>query len=160
MGWVVNATSRPLYPRERDPLPIKQEVGWAERQVWTGMESVAPTGIRSPDRPARSVSLYRLRSPRPSWIKVLSNNLNLSQSCCVCKLITPWSEVLLVNIKLVQTAKPFLSCTEPENLLPWSWGQLHETHVPTSHISKLGFNNILPSMPRSSKLSLLLWFFN
>jgi hypothetical protein len=22
MGWVVNATPRPLYPRERDPIPI------------------------------------------------------------------------------------------------------------------------------------------
>jgi hypothetical protein len=22
MGWVVNATPRPLYPRERDPVPI------------------------------------------------------------------------------------------------------------------------------------------
>jgi hypothetical protein len=25
MGWVVNATHRPLYPRERDPVPIVQE---------------------------------------------------------------------------------------------------------------------------------------
>ena len=29
------------------------------------MENLAPTGIRSPDRPARSQSLYRLRSPGP-----------------------------------------------------------------------------------------------
>ena len=28
-GWVVNATPRPLYPWERDPVPIVQEVGWA-----------------------------------------------------------------------------------------------------------------------------------
>jgi hypothetical protein len=28
--------------------------------VWTGAENLAPTGIRSPDRPARSKSLYRL----------------------------------------------------------------------------------------------------
>jgi hypothetical protein len=25
MGWVVNATPRPLYSRERDPVPIVQE---------------------------------------------------------------------------------------------------------------------------------------
>jgi hypothetical protein len=31
--------------------------------VWTGAENLAPTGIRSPDRPARSQSLYRLRCP-------------------------------------------------------------------------------------------------
>jgi hypothetical protein len=28
--------------------------------VWTGAASFSPTGIRSPDRPARSQSLYRL----------------------------------------------------------------------------------------------------
>jgi hypothetical protein len=26
-GWVVNATPRSLYPRERDPVPIVQEAG-------------------------------------------------------------------------------------------------------------------------------------
>ena len=29
--------------------------------VWTGAENLAPTGIRSRDRPARSQSLYRKR---------------------------------------------------------------------------------------------------
>jgi hypothetical protein len=33
--------------------------------VWTGEENLAPTGIRSPDRPARSESLYRLSYPGP-----------------------------------------------------------------------------------------------
>jgi hypothetical protein len=28
--------------------------------VWTGAENLAPTGIRSPDRPSHSKSLYRL----------------------------------------------------------------------------------------------------
>ena len=31
--------------------------------VWTGAENVVLTGIRSPDRQARSWSLYRLRYP-------------------------------------------------------------------------------------------------
>ena len=56
-GWVVNATPRPLYPRER---PIVQEAGWAPGPVCTGVENLAPTGIRSPDLPPRSESLYRL----------------------------------------------------------------------------------------------------
>ena len=43
-------------PRER---PV-QEVGWAPRPVWTGAENLAPTGIRSPERPTCSQSLYRL----------------------------------------------------------------------------------------------------
>jgi hypothetical protein len=34
------------------------------RPVWTGAENLLPpTGIRSPDRPARSQSLYRLSYP-------------------------------------------------------------------------------------------------
>ena len=47
------------YP-EKDPVPVVQEAGWASGPVWTG---AAPTGIRSPDRPARRQSLYRLRYP-------------------------------------------------------------------------------------------------
>jgi hypothetical protein len=62
---VVNSTPRPLYPREGDPAPIVEEAGWAPRTVWTAAENLAPTGIRSPDRPARSESLYRLRYPGP-----------------------------------------------------------------------------------------------
>ena len=66
MGWKVNATRRPFYSRERNPVPIVQEAGWAPGPVGTGAENLAPTGVRSPDRPARSESLYRLsyRGPR------------------------------------------------------------------------------------------------
>ena len=52
--------SQPLYPRKRDPVPIVQEAGWAPGPVLTDAENLAPTGIRSPDRPARTESLYRL----------------------------------------------------------------------------------------------------
>jgi hypothetical protein len=38
----------------KDPVPIVQEAGWAPGPVGTGAENFAPTGIRSPDRPARS----------------------------------------------------------------------------------------------------------
>ena len=58
---VDNATLRSLYLREREPVPIVQEAGWAPLPVWTGAENLSPTGIRSPDSPARSESLYRLR---------------------------------------------------------------------------------------------------
>jgi hypothetical protein len=37
----------------------------APRVVWTGAEDLALTGIRSPDRPTRSESLYQLRYPGP-----------------------------------------------------------------------------------------------
>jgi hypothetical protein len=47
-------------------LPTVQEAGWAPGPVWTGVENLTPTGIRSPDRPARSKSLYRLSYPAHS----------------------------------------------------------------------------------------------
>jgi len=62
-GWGVSVTPRPLFTPGKDPVPIVQEAGWAPGPVWTGAENLAPTGIRSPDRPARSQSLYRLRYP-------------------------------------------------------------------------------------------------
>ena len=45
----------------KDPVPIVQKAGWDAGPVWTGAENLAPTGIRSQDRPARSQSVYRLR---------------------------------------------------------------------------------------------------
>jgi len=50
-------------PTGKDPVPIVQEAGWATGPVWTGAENLAPNGFRSPDRPARSKSLYRLSHP-------------------------------------------------------------------------------------------------
>jgi hypothetical protein len=44
----------------KDTVPILQEALWATGPVWTGAENLIPTGIGSPDRPARSQSLYRL----------------------------------------------------------------------------------------------------
>jgi hypothetical protein len=55
-------------PPGTDPVPIVQEAGWAPGPVWTGAENLAPTGIRSPDRPARSQSLYRLGYRDPCFI--------------------------------------------------------------------------------------------
>ena len=52
-------------PPGKDPVPTVQEAGWAPGPVWTGAENIASTVIRSPDRPTRSVSLYRLSSLGP-----------------------------------------------------------------------------------------------
>ena len=59
-GWGVSFTPRPLFTPGKDPLPVVQEAGWAPGPVWTVAENLSPTGIRFPDRPARSQSLYRL----------------------------------------------------------------------------------------------------
>ena len=64
-GWGLSVMPRPLFTPGKDPVPIVQEVGWAPGPVWTGAENLAPTGIRSPDRPAHSQSLYWLRYPGP-----------------------------------------------------------------------------------------------
>ena len=54
----------------KDPVPIVQEDGWAPGPVWTGAENLGSSGFRSPDRPARSQSLYRLRYPAHSLYRV------------------------------------------------------------------------------------------
>jgi hypothetical protein len=62
-GW-----SRPRLSRftpGKDPVPIVEEAGWAPELVWTGAENLFLTEIRSPDRPARGESLYRLHYPGP-----------------------------------------------------------------------------------------------
>jgi hypothetical protein len=80
VGWVLNTPPRPLYLREIDPAPIAQEVRWAPGSVGKGAGSLAPpTGIRSPDCPACSESLYRLSYPGPLY--TITNTDNQFHSC-------------------------------------------------------------------------------
>jgi hypothetical protein len=59
-------------------LPL-HEAGWAPKPVWMGAGYLAPTEIRSPDRPARSESLYRLTYPGPSTRRMHEKVRNLKQ---------------------------------------------------------------------------------
>jgi hypothetical protein len=59
---------RPLFTPRKDPVPIVQEAGWAPGPVWTGAENLAPTRIRSPDRPAHSAVTILTELPSP-WFK-------------------------------------------------------------------------------------------
>ena len=43
--------------------PLYRRLGGPQGLVWTGTENLVHTEIRSPDRPARSQSLYRLSYP-------------------------------------------------------------------------------------------------
>ena len=45
-------------PRVKTRYPLYRRLGGTLGPVWTGVENLASTGIRSPDRPARSESLY------------------------------------------------------------------------------------------------------
>jgi hypothetical protein len=48
-----------------EPAPIVPEEGWNPGPVWKVDDYLASIGIRSPHRPARSESLYRLRDSSP-----------------------------------------------------------------------------------------------
>ena len=100
---VFSATPWPLVTPGKDAVPTVQEAGWAPGPVWTGAENVAPTGIRSPDRPARIQSLpTEVPAPRdvqystrcilksPHGIPVVSSNMTFMaylsydmRICCV-----------------------------------------------------------------------------
>ena len=64
MGWMVNATPPPLYPRECPGTPC-------ERQGRSGLVRMSSplTGIRSTDHPARSDSLYQMNYPGPKSVQ-------------------------------------------------------------------------------------------
>jgi hypothetical protein len=60
--WLTPRSGR--FTDGKDPVPIVEEAGWAP-----GMEDVAPTGIRSPDRPSTLTLLPNL-SCSPNVIRV------------------------------------------------------------------------------------------
>ena len=41
-GWVVTSTPRPVYPRQRNLVPLVQEFGWAKEPVWKDPGSLSP----------------------------------------------------------------------------------------------------------------------
>ena len=84
--WGFIFTHRPPFTPLEDPVSIVQEAGWAPGPVWTGAENLAPNGIRSPDRPARSQSLYWLCYPAHNWYIILIISSRL------CIIITYLSE--------------------------------------------------------------------
>jgi len=61
---VVSVTPRSHFTPGKDPVPIVQ--GWVgPRAGLDGRKISPPSGIRSPDRPARGKSLYRATWPTP-----------------------------------------------------------------------------------------------
>ena len=57
--WSAARSGRSLPPR-KTRYPLHRRLGGPLGPVWTDAENLAATGIRSPDRSARSQSLYRL----------------------------------------------------------------------------------------------------
>jgi hypothetical protein len=73
-------------PPRKDPVLIVQEAGWAAGPVWTGAGNFVPTGIRSPELPARSQSLYTTTLPSPRWYFVGLCNLYFSVTALLINL--------------------------------------------------------------------------
>ena len=57
-GWVVDATPRPLYPSGKTRYPFYRRLGGPQSLSGRVRKISSPTGVRSPDRPARSESIY------------------------------------------------------------------------------------------------------
>jgi hypothetical protein len=100
-------TPRPHFIPGKDSVPIVQEAGWVPWPVWTGVENLFPTGIRSPDRPAHSQSLYWLRYPA----HIL---------CIICSIFMVYqtSELLL---KMWASGVKFYNCS-------YLWNVYHKLH--------------------------------
>ena len=65
-GWSQHALA--ALPPGRVPVPIVEESGWVPGPLQTGAKNLAHSRIRSPDRPARSESPYRLSYLVPLFI--------------------------------------------------------------------------------------------
>ena len=86
--WVVSVKPRPFHLGERDPVPFIQGSGWVLGPIWMGLENLPPpTGVRTPDCPARGVSLCRLCYPDRKKKLVY---INMNTELYTGKLFTNW----------------------------------------------------------------------
>jgi hypothetical protein len=114
-GWVVNCTLRPLYHRERDRIPIVQEVVWVPGPVWTAANNLASAGIRSPDIPFRNESLYRLHYPGPQ-IRSVCRHKTFS-SIISLWVVSTWNikykslDIIIKCNLLCGRIQPYVDCT-------------------------------------------------
>ena len=98
---MINATTRPLYPRERPGAHCIG--GWVgPRAVLDGCEkSRSHTGIRSPNRLTRNKSLYRLSYPGHKSTSYIRINCFLHRKYGVQSLQTPTGKYGVDNSRLV-----------------------------------------------------------
>jgi hypothetical protein len=91
-GWVPNATPWPLYPLETQGTHCIG--GWVDPSVGLdGCGKSSPTGIRFPDLPACSESLYRLSypGPRSRCYDKQSVSFRFSYQIVVCFSLLPYT---------------------------------------------------------------------
>jgi hypothetical protein len=104
-GWGFSVTPWPLSTPGKDQIPIVQETGWAPGPVWRGAEKLASTRIRSPDRPSRSQSLYRLSYPAHDLYENTTKlQINISTSLECTESTDVW------KLYLICVLQPLHSC--------------------------------------------------
>jgi hypothetical protein len=100
-----SATRPGCFTPGKDPVPIVQEAGWAAGPVWTCAKNLAPTGIQSLDRPARSQSLYELNYTFLPWLLCLIPvRVYNFFSGYVCRSATKLSGFRLLSVLLTKTS--------------------------------------------------------
>ena len=84
------------------PLPIVQGAVWVPGPVWMGAEILASNGIRSPNRPAHSEYLFRLRYLN-SRTGYFANNLQSLVDTNICghvQFYKRWSKYCIISYTL------------------------------------------------------------
>jgi hypothetical protein len=139
---VVSTTPRPLYPRERPGTHCTG--GWVGPRAGLDVcEKSLPTGIRSPDHPARSQSLYRLSYPFHKELTIAIGNIVPLQDRC------RHFEAKL-NLFLLQGIEPrFLGC--PSRILVSIPSRISavETQIRNATLYKSHSQKHNPSVDRS-----------
>jgi hypothetical protein len=147
-GWSAPRPSR--FTPGTDPVPIVQEAGWAPGPVWTWAKNLAPTGIRSPDRPARSQSLYRLSYPaHPPYSAITyMNTIRLHLCRIYTKVPIPPDKAWKKNVTLVQPFEIYRCYFCNEDNFVWSSCfrtlMCHSIHIKEFNTLRTGiFSSIL-----------------
>ena len=128
---MVSSTPRPYFTLGKDPIPIVQEAGWAPGPVWTDGKS-HPTGIRSPDRPARSSVAIPTELPGPHilvirFLKTMAvydhlsthsseNTLN-RRTCLLISWLVGWLVCMSVCLSVNNQASRCSCCLTFRNLI-------------------------------------------
>ena len=89
-GWGVSVTLRPLFTPGKTLYPLYRRLGGPQDRSGQVRKISLPTGIRSPDHPARSQSLYRLsyraHAERNKHIKNHAETIEMWNGvCCFCR---------------------------------------------------------------------------